>query len=194
MQLPSVRNKISAVIKTVGSGQKLKKRKKTYNRMDSLVVTDPTTNIPVCGLSMAEQTGSPVFRILWSYVIGEDVKWNICHKFGVFRTPKKIEWWCTLSAATKASGLWMWSRARSMSNLHILGPIQTLPCDNEPWKIFSRIFSAPWISKHFPCNSRMADLGSRSSNRSTEVAMPKSRTRGTRFDQDLLIISRTYNW
>jgi hypothetical protein len=46
------------------------KKSKTYNRADSLVVTDPTTNTPACGLSMAERTGSPVFRTLWSYVTG----------------------------------------------------------------------------------------------------------------------------
>ncbi|RAK87994.1 hypothetical protein BO79DRAFT_218343 [Aspergillus costaricaensis CBS 115574] len=38
----------------------------TYNRRDSLVVTHPTTNLPACGLSTAERTGSPVFHTLWS--------------------------------------------------------------------------------------------------------------------------------
>jgi hypothetical protein len=41
--------------------------------MDSLVVTHPTTNIPACGLSTAERTGSPVFHTLWSHVLGEDL-------------------------------------------------------------------------------------------------------------------------
>ncbi|KUM60799.1 hypothetical protein ACN42_g6320 [Penicillium freii] len=45
-----------------------KKRTKTYNSEDSLVVTHPTTNSPACGLSTAERTGSPVFHTLWSYV------------------------------------------------------------------------------------------------------------------------------
>ncbi|RAL15172.1 hypothetical protein BO97DRAFT_411929 [Aspergillus homomorphus CBS 101889] len=35
-------------------------------RRDSLVVTHPTTNLPACGLSTAERTGSPVFHTLWS--------------------------------------------------------------------------------------------------------------------------------
>ena len=42
---------------------------KTYNRRDSLVVTHPTTNLPACGLSTAERTGSPVLHTLWSYVL-----------------------------------------------------------------------------------------------------------------------------
>ncbi|KAF5568164.1 hypothetical protein FPHYL_2946 [Fusarium phyllophilum] len=33
---------------------------------DSLVVTDPTTNPPVSGLTMGEQTGSRIFHYLWS--------------------------------------------------------------------------------------------------------------------------------
>ncbi|OJZ88715.1 hypothetical protein ASPFODRAFT_552677 [Aspergillus luchuensis CBS 106.47] len=45
------------------------KLKNTYNRRDSLVVTHPTTNLPACGLSTAERTGSPVFHTLWSYVL-----------------------------------------------------------------------------------------------------------------------------
>ena len=45
------------------------KNRKTYNRRDSLVVTHPTTNLPACGLSTAERTGSPVFHTLWSYVL-----------------------------------------------------------------------------------------------------------------------------
>ena len=38
-----------------------KKKKKTYNTGDSLVVTDPTTNPAVVSLSMGERTGSRVF-------------------------------------------------------------------------------------------------------------------------------------
>ncbi|KAH7235283.1 hypothetical protein B0J15DRAFT_454316 [Fusarium solani] len=37
---------------------------------DSLVVTDPTTNPPLTGLSMGERTGSRVLRWVWSYVPG----------------------------------------------------------------------------------------------------------------------------
>ena len=44
------------------------KNGKTYNSRYSLVVTHPTTNLPACGLSTAERTGSPVFHTLWSYV------------------------------------------------------------------------------------------------------------------------------
>ena len=33
------------------------------------MVTHPTTNLPACGLSTAERTGSPVFHTLWSYVL-----------------------------------------------------------------------------------------------------------------------------
>jgi hypothetical protein len=47
---------------------------KTYNSRDSLVVTHPTTNLPACGLSTAERTGSPVLHTLWSYV--KDQSWN----------------------------------------------------------------------------------------------------------------------
>ncbi|KAK5790942.1 hypothetical protein VI817_006251 [Penicillium citrinum] len=35
---------------------------------DSHVVTHHTTNLPACGLSTAERTGSPVLHTLWSYV------------------------------------------------------------------------------------------------------------------------------
>ncbi|KAL5084609.1 hypothetical protein Trisim1_011610 [Trichoderma cf. simile WF8] len=45
------------------------KKKKTYNSRCSLVVTHPTTNLPVSGLSMGEQTGPRVLHYLWSYVL-----------------------------------------------------------------------------------------------------------------------------
>ncbi|EGR52991.1 uncharacterized protein TRIREDRAFT_43401, partial [Trichoderma reesei QM6a] len=45
--------------------------KKTYNSRCSLVVTHPTTNLPVSGLSMGEQTGPRIFHYLWSYVVVE---------------------------------------------------------------------------------------------------------------------------
>ncbi|KAJ5296515.1 uncharacterized protein N7443_007408, partial [Penicillium atrosanguineum] len=47
---------------------KSKNKTKTYNSRDSLVVTHPTTNLPACGLSTAERTGSPVLHTLWSYL------------------------------------------------------------------------------------------------------------------------------
>ncbi|WJG36128.1 uncharacterized protein FOBCDRAFT_298389 [Fusarium oxysporum Fo47] len=43
-------------------------QQKTYNSGDSLVVTDPTTNPPVSGLTMGERTGSRIFHYLWSYL------------------------------------------------------------------------------------------------------------------------------
>jgi hypothetical protein len=46
-----------------------KKDAKTYNSRYSLVVTHPTTNLPICGLCMAERTGCPFFHSLWSYVV-----------------------------------------------------------------------------------------------------------------------------
>ncbi|KAK1974444.1 hypothetical protein LZ30DRAFT_607989, partial [Colletotrichum cereale] len=45
-----------------------KKYPKTYNTRYSLVVTDPTTNPALIGLSMGERTGSRVFQWVWSYV------------------------------------------------------------------------------------------------------------------------------
>ncbi|KAJ5698393.1 hypothetical protein N7462_000398 [Penicillium macrosclerotiorum] len=53
------------------------KNKKTYNSRDSLVVTHPTTNLPACGLSTAERTGSPVLHTLWSYVLEIFCKQNM---------------------------------------------------------------------------------------------------------------------
>ncbi|KAL5083825.1 hypothetical protein Trisim1_000870 [Trichoderma cf. simile WF8] len=45
------------------------KKKKTYNSRCSLMVTHSTTNLPVRGLSMGEQTGPRVLLYLWSYVL-----------------------------------------------------------------------------------------------------------------------------
>ncbi|OBR08883.1 PA domain-containing protein [Colletotrichum higginsianum IMI 349063] len=45
-----------------------KKQKSTYNTRYSLVVTDPTTNPALTGLSMGERTGSRVLQWVWSYV------------------------------------------------------------------------------------------------------------------------------
>ena len=54
-----------------GGGARKKKKGKnyTYNTRDSLVVTDPTTNPAVSGLTRGERTGSRVLQILWSYVL-----------------------------------------------------------------------------------------------------------------------------
>jgi hypothetical protein len=46
-----------------------KRNTKTYNTRDSPVVTHPSTNLAITGLSMGERTGSRVFLCLWSYVI-----------------------------------------------------------------------------------------------------------------------------
>ena len=51
--------------------------KKTYNSRDSLVVTHPTTNLPISSLCMAERTGCPVFLSLWSYVTANIIT-NVC--------------------------------------------------------------------------------------------------------------------
>jgi hypothetical protein len=45
-----------------------KGNQKTYNTRDSPVVTHPSTNLAITGLSMGERTGSRVFLCLWSYV------------------------------------------------------------------------------------------------------------------------------
>ena len=39
---------------------------KTINSRYSLVVTDPTTNLSLIGLSTGDRTGTPVFRKVWS--------------------------------------------------------------------------------------------------------------------------------
>ena len=54
--------------------------KKTYNTGYSLVVTDPTTNPALPGLSWGERTGSRVFLEVWSYVlamVAASFIWNI---------------------------------------------------------------------------------------------------------------------
>jgi hypothetical protein len=53
-------------IQLVNQKQQNSKTAKTINSRYSLVVTQPTTDWPAHGLSMAEQTGSPDFHVLWS--------------------------------------------------------------------------------------------------------------------------------
>ncbi|ETR97025.1 hypothetical protein M419DRAFT_92634, partial [Trichoderma reesei RUT C-30] len=48
------------------------KKRKTYNSRCSPVVTHLTTNLPLIGLTLGEQTGSRIFQWIWSYVI----TWN----------------------------------------------------------------------------------------------------------------------
>jgi hypothetical protein len=43
-------------------------KEKTYNTRYSLVVTDPTTNPALRGLTMGERTGPRILHELWSYV------------------------------------------------------------------------------------------------------------------------------
>ncbi|PTB60967.1 hypothetical protein M431DRAFT_56396, partial [Trichoderma harzianum CBS 226.95] len=45
-----------------------KERQKTYNSRCSLMVSHSTTNLPVSGLSLGEQTRPRIFHYLWSYV------------------------------------------------------------------------------------------------------------------------------
>ena len=42
---------------------------KTYNTRDSLVVTDPTTDLALTNLIKGERTGSHVLSRIWSYVV-----------------------------------------------------------------------------------------------------------------------------
>ncbi|KAL0941112.1 hypothetical protein CTRU02_203875 [Colletotrichum truncatum] len=53
--------------------EKANYHQKTYNTRYSLVVTDPTTNPALIGLSMGERTGSRVFQWVWSYVLVDSV-------------------------------------------------------------------------------------------------------------------------
>ena len=48
----------------------LARLKITYSSGYSLVVTDPTTNPPITGLTRGERTGSRAFQYLWPYVEG----------------------------------------------------------------------------------------------------------------------------
>ena len=45
------------------------RKQKTYNTRYSLVVTDPTTDLALTGLSRGERTGSRVLQWIWSYVL-----------------------------------------------------------------------------------------------------------------------------
>jgi hypothetical protein len=50
------------------------KKLKTYNTGDSLVVTDPTTNPALRGLTLGERTGPRILHELWSYVLNLEVQ------------------------------------------------------------------------------------------------------------------------
>ncbi|ETR98005.1 hypothetical protein M419DRAFT_89725, partial [Trichoderma reesei RUT C-30] len=45
-------------------------KKETYNSRCSPVVTHLTTNLPLIGLTLGEQTGSRILQWIWSYVLG----------------------------------------------------------------------------------------------------------------------------
>ena len=45
-----------------------KKKRKTNNTGYSLVVTDPTTNPALTGLTRGERTGSRILQWVWSFV------------------------------------------------------------------------------------------------------------------------------
>ncbi|PTB78893.1 hypothetical protein M440DRAFT_1329089, partial [Trichoderma longibrachiatum ATCC 18648] len=46
-----------------------RKKRKTYNSRCSPVVTHLTTNLPLIGLTLGEQTGSRILQWIWSYVV-----------------------------------------------------------------------------------------------------------------------------
>ncbi|KAL7822279.1 hypothetical protein V8C26DRAFT_294169 [Trichoderma gracile] len=48
-----------------------REKKKTYNSRCSPVVTHLTTNLPLIGLTLGEQTGSRILQWIWSYVLGD---------------------------------------------------------------------------------------------------------------------------
>ncbi len=48
-----------------------KNKTKTYNTKDSLVVTEPTTDLALTSLTRGERTGSRIASRIWSYVNGQ---------------------------------------------------------------------------------------------------------------------------
>ena len=59
------------------------KKIKTYSRRDSLVVTDPTTNLPIRGLIQDERTGIHALLCLWPYVIEIMTAWYIYYQLNL---------------------------------------------------------------------------------------------------------------
>ena len=104
-----------------------RKKTKTYNSRDSLVVTHPTTNRPACGLSTAERTGSPVFHTLWSYVLamiykGEYIDTGIeAHLVGYHRWHSQGLWWSESGPSipdeklTEAMAIWTFVGLRQIN-------------------------------------------------------------------------------
>ncbi|KAL7966691.1 hypothetical protein HDV63DRAFT_164829 [Trichoderma sp. SZMC 28014] len=54
--------------------KKKNREKNTYNSRCSLMVTHSTTNLPLIGLTLGEQTGSRIFQWIWSYVIVSEAR------------------------------------------------------------------------------------------------------------------------
>ncbi|KAK2039711.1 hypothetical protein LZ31DRAFT_476110, partial [Colletotrichum somersetense] len=68
--------------------------KQTYNTRYSLVVTDPTTNPALTGLSMGERTGSRVFQWVWSYVSKRGVRVDYISYFLELKSSYQIPRYC----------------------------------------------------------------------------------------------------
>jgi hypothetical protein len=67
--------KLTALFYKTEQNNRVKLQNKTYNTRDSPVVTHPSTNLVIIGLSMGERTGSRVLRCLWSYVTVLALDW-----------------------------------------------------------------------------------------------------------------------
>ena len=61
-----MRQKRVSLLQKLGSAATEIQKIKTINSRYSLVVTDPTTNLSLIGLSTGDRTGTPVFRKVWS--------------------------------------------------------------------------------------------------------------------------------
>ncbi|EHK48512.1 hypothetical protein TRIATDRAFT_54178 [Trichoderma atroviride IMI 206040] len=67
---------LSLLIDTTAKKPRKRPKEKTYNSRCSPMVTHLTTNLPVSGLSMGEQTGPRILHYLWSYVLEYTTKIN----------------------------------------------------------------------------------------------------------------------
>jgi hypothetical protein len=64
----NMRHFLNTSVDPPSAHKEAKKKSKTYNSRYSLVVTHPTTNLPIYSLIPGERTGSHIFCSLWSYV------------------------------------------------------------------------------------------------------------------------------
>ncbi len=67
--------------------------KNTYSTRDSLVVTDPTTDLALTSFTRGERTGSRVLSRIWPYVlVGLQNRVDVCHSVNVIfsSTPLRI--------------------------------------------------------------------------------------------------------